>query len=62
MLVEGGLEIIGVLARPAPCLDSSLQLGDHGVEVGGVAQSGRVIRIRRHDVNLAEACAATGRR
>ena len=55
VLVERRLEIVGVLAATRRCLDPSLQLGDHGVEVDGVARSGRVSRIRRHGVNLAEA-------
>ena len=54
VLVERGFEIVGVLACLPARLDSSLQLGDDGVEIGSAVRGGRVSRIRRHDVNLAE--------
>ena len=54
VLVERRLEIVGILPRDPALLDTSLQLGDHGVEVGGAARVGLVSRIRRHGVNLAE--------
>ena len=54
VLVERRLEIVGILARAPALLDPSLQLGDDGVEVDGAARGGRVSRIRRHGVNLAE--------
>ena len=54
VLVERRLEVVGVLARVPALLDPSLQLGDHRVEIDSVVRGGRVSRIRRHGVNLAE--------
>ena len=59
VLVERRFEIVGVLAGAAPGLDPRLQLGDDGLEIDGLARRGRVSRIRRHGVNLAEACVAS---
>ena len=54
VLVERRLEVVGVLAREPALLDPSLQLGDDRVEIDGAVRGGRMSRIRRHSVNLAE--------
>ena len=55
MIVEGRLEIVGVLPCFTPRFDPGAQLGDHRVEINGAFGGSIMIPIRRHGVNLVRA-------
>ena len=54
MLVERRFEIVRILARDPPLFDAGFQLRNNRVEINGAVGCGRMSRIRRHSVNLAE--------
>ena len=54
VFVERRLEVVRVLTGDAALLDAGFQLGNNRVEINGAVRCGRMSRIRRHSVNLAE--------